>query len=253
MMNSPFVLAQTRRLISDLDAQPDKDPKSRIAALYRRILQREPSAAEIESSLQALESLKHARQTGTRWQNGYGQYDETAKTVKFTPFPWYGKEAWRASEKMPDPQLAYTQISANGGHPGSDAAHAAIRRWNVPESGTVRITGEVALPSKESRGIRALIVHSRKGLLWKADVLPEGKVASETGTVAVEAGDIIDFILDNAGDPGSDSFNWAPVIHDTVSGLVVAGAARDFGGPGTSAWEAYAQVLLCTNEFLFVD
>ena len=26
-----------------------------------------------------------------------------------------------------------------------------------------------------------------------------------------------------------------------------------FNSTGTSPWEAYAQVLLCTNEFLFVD
>ena len=154
---------------------------------------------------------------------------------------------------MPDPQLSYTSLTANGGHPGSDAAHAVIRRWNAPEAGVMRITGEVVLPSKDSRGIRALIVHSRKGLLWKADVAPGGKAVSETGTVAVQPGDTIDFILDNGGDPGSDSFNWAPVIHDAMSGLTVADAAKDFGGPGTSAWEAYAQVLLCTNEFLFVD
>jgi cytochrome c553 len=254
MMNSPFVLAQTRRIISELDAQPDKAPAQRIAQLYRRILQREPTAAETETSLKALETLqREPRQTGTRWQNGYGQYDETAKTVKFTPLPWYGKESWRGSEQMPDPQLSYTSLTANGGHPGSDAAHAVIRRWNAPEAGVMRITGEVVLPSKDSRGIRALIVHSRKGLLWKADVAPGGKSASETGTLAVQPGDTIDFILDNGGDPGSDSFNWAPVIHDAMSGLIVASAARDFGGPGTTAWEAYAQVLLCTNEFLFVD
>ncbi len=30
-------------------------------------------------------------------------------------------------------------------------------------------------------------------------------------------------------------------------------AANDFGGPGMSAREACAQVLLCRNEFLFVD
>jgi hypothetical protein len=78
-------------------------------------------------------------------------------------------------------------------------------------------------------------------------------VEASPGTVACVPGDTIDFILDNGGDPGDDSFQWSPVIRDTMSGLVIAHAASDFGGPGTSAWEACAQVLLCTNEFLFVD
>ncbi len=254
MMNSPFVLAQARRLITQLNAQPDKDPRSWIGTLYRRILQREPSPAEIASSLRAVESLsREPRQTGTRWQNGYGRFDEAAKSVTFTALPWFEKDVWRGSARMPDPQLAYTSLHAGGGHPGNDADHAVIRRWNVPESGTLRLTGEISLPSKDSKGIRALIVSSRHGLLWKADVGPGGKASHDPAPVSAEPGDTIDFILDNAGDPNSDSFNWSPSIQDTRSGISVASAAKDFGGPGTSPWEAYAQVLLCTNEFLFVD
>ena len=101
--------------------------------------------------------------------------------------------------------------------------------------------------------LRRSDLNSRHGLLWKAAIPPAGKVAAEPGTVAVQTGDTIDFILDCAGDTNSDSFHWAPVIRDTMSGLTLASAAGDFGGPGTSAWEAYAQVLLCTNEFMFVD
>lgn len=254
MMNSPFVIAQARRMITELEAQPDKDPRQWIAQLHRRVLQREPSVEQTNTSLRAVEELqREPRQTGTRWQNGFGQYDGATRTVSFTPLPWFGKERWSTSEQLPDPQHGHLLVDAKGGHPGKDPQHAAIRRWNVPEKGTIRITGEVALPSKDSRGVRALIVHNRKGVLWKADVPPGGKLAAEPGTVAVEPGDTIDFIVDNAGDPGSDSFAWAPVIRDTMSGLIVADAAKDFGGPGTSAWEAYAQVLLCTNEFLFVD
>ncbi len=253
MMNNPFVAAQTRRMVNELHAQPDKDPRHWIAHLHRRILQREPSPEEMETHLRAVDALhREPRQTATRWQNGFGSYDEAAKTVNFTPLTWFGKDRWSASEQMPDPQRGWVQLSANGGHPG-DTAHAAIRRWNAPESTTVRITGEVHLPAKQSTGVRALIVHSRKGVLWKSDVAPGAKIAAEPGTVAVQPGDTIDFILDCAGDTNSDSFQWAPVIRDTMSGHTLASAAKDFGGPGTSAWEAYAQVLLCSNEFMFVD
>lgn len=253
MMNSPFVVAQARRMTGELHAQPDKDPAHWIAALYRRILQRDPTEAEAASSLRAVEHLhREPRQTGTRWQNGYGQFDHGSKVVSFTPFPWFGKDRWSGTEQMPDPQTGWSMLTGDGGHPG-DAAFAAIRRWNVPEAGTLRITGEVQLPSKVSSGVNALIVHNRKGVLWKASVPPGGTVAAEPGTVACEPGDTIDFILDSAGDTNSDGFRWAPVIRDAMSGVVTANAAADFGGPGTSAWEAYAQVLLCTNEFLFVD
>ncbi len=254
MMNSPFVAAQSHRMIQELHAQPDKDPGHWITSLHRRILQREPSAEELDAHLRSVEAFhREPRQTATRWQNGSGHYDEAAKSVSFTPFPWFGKERWSASESFPDPQLGHILLDAKGGHPGNDAAHAVIRRWNVPEAGTLRITGEVSLPDKNSRGVKALIVHSGKGVLWKADVPGGGKAVADPGTIAVKPGDTIDFILDNAGDPNSDSFQWSPVIRDTMSGLIIAHATSDFGGPGMSAWEAYAQVLLCTNEFLFVD
>lgn len=253
MMNNPFVAAQTRRMVQELHAQPDKDPRHWIAHLYRRILQREPSPGELEASLRSVEALhREPRQTATRWQNGFGSYNESEKKVNFTPLAWFGKDRWSVSEQLPDPGHGWVMLTNTGGHPG-DSTHAAIRRWNAPEAATVRITGEVILPAKESSGVRALIVHSRKGVLWKADVAPAGKASAEPGTVAVEPGDTIDFVLDCGTDPGSDSFQWAPVIHDTMSGLTLASAARDFGGPGTSAWEAYTQVLLCTNEFMFVD
>ena len=254
MMNNAFVAAQTRHMVNELHAQPDKDPRHWIAHLHRRILQREPSPDELDTSARFVETLhREPRQTATRWQNGFGQYDEAAKQVAFTPLPWFGKERWSASDKFPDPQAGHLLLDANGGHPGNTAAHAAIRRWNAPDAATIRITGEVVLPAKESRGVRALIVHSRKGVLWKSDIPGGGKNAAEPGTVAVQPGDTIDFILDHAGDANSDSFTWSPIIRDTLSGLILAGAARDFGGPGTTAWEAYTQVLLCTNEFMFVD
>ncbi len=254
MMNSPFVAAQSRRMIQELHAQPDKGVRNWIGSLHKRILQREPSAEELDIHVRSVEAFhREPRQTATRWQNGFGQYDETSKSVSFTAFPWFGKDRWSETEQMPNPQSGYTQLTNNGGHPGNDAAHAVIRRWNVPESATIRITGEVSLPDKNSRGVKAIIVHNRKGVLWKADIPGGGKAEASPGTIAVQPGDTIDFILDNGGDPNSDSFAWSPVIRDTLSGVLIAHAANDFGGPGMTAWEAYAQVLLCTNEFLFVD
>jgi hypothetical protein len=78
-------------------------------------------------------------------------------------------------------------------------------------------------------------------------------VEAAVASVAVEPGDTLDFAVDRLGHDHSDSFGWAPRVTDEVSGLELADAARDFGGPGLSAWEAYAQVLLCTSEFLFAD
>jgi hypothetical protein len=101
--------------------------------------------------------------------------------------------------------------------------------------------------------VRAVIRHSRHGILWEAQVPGGGEAEALVASVEVVAGDTLDFAVDRHGNDHSDSFGWAPVVRDEVSGVELADAARDFGGPGLSAWEAYAQVLLCTSEFLFAD
>ncbi len=71
--------------------------------------------------------------------------------------------------------------------------------------------------------------------------------------LAVEKGDTLDFIVDAGRDPENDGFGWAPVLK---SGEQTWSASGDFAGPKPqplNVWARYAQVLLQTNEFAFVD
>ncbi|HEX3138994.1 MAG TPA: hypothetical protein VHQ87_03010, partial [Rhizobacter sp.] len=67
----------------------------------------------------------------------------------------------------------------------------------------------------------------------------------------------LDFVVDCQANENSDSFGWAPIV-----ALIVGGGTWDaragFSGPPESRpqlgpWERYAQALLMTNEFAFVD
>ncbi len=79
----------------------------------------------------------------------------------------------------------------------------------------------------------------------------------------VQRGDTIDFVVDARGRDSFGGFNWAPVIRLEGEELVknpklIWDAAKDFkGGPVQQRkygpWERYAQVLLESNEFLFLD
>jgi hypothetical protein len=64
---------------------------------------------------------------------------------------------------------------------------------------------------------------------------------------------VISFIVDAQLDPENDGFRWAPTIK---SGSRTWSAKDDFAGPASESlpvWARYAQVLLETNEFAFVD
>ena len=74
----------------------------------------------------------------------------------------------------------------------------------------------------------------------------------------MKAGESIDFVVDCRTGPSHDTFEWAPTIRVVEGdGTGNAWAARDdFAGPPPSPptpEEQYAQALLMTNEFLFVD
>lgn len=90
------------------------------------------------------------------------------------------------------------------------------------------------------------------------------QAATDIERLEVERGETLDFVVDSRGDYESDAFRWAPVIEETLSsaqkeaGMTARrwSAADDFRLPdekSLDAWEQYAQVLLMTNEFAFVD
>lgn len=254
MMNSPFVTAQAGRLAAAAASLLTSDPVAVIRQLYLKVLAREPDPDEIQLGLACLKDLQNQpRQTGTAWQNGWGGFDSVASRTNFTLFSVFENDRWSPALQVPTPDFGYVLLTGGGGHPGNDAAHGAIRRWVAAESGKVRIQGQVSLPSGKSGGITASIVHSRLGLLGTWPVSAGGNANAFLDSVDLVPGDILDFILDCAGDPNSDSFQWDPVIAQAPGGQIIAQASRDFGGPGLSALAAYAQVLLCSNEFLYLD
>ena len=69
----------------------------------------------------------------------------------------------------------------------------------------------------------------------------------------MENGDTIDFLVEGRSNFENAGFSWAPVIKSEDAKW---DAKADFRGPAPQPldpWARYAQVLLATNEFAFVD
>ncbi len=249
LMNSPFVLAQAAQLAASHPPTPET-----IRHLYRTILSRNPDPDEIQLGLACLQDFaQQPRQTGTAWQYGWGGFDPVGPSVQFTPFADHRGNRWAPSATVPDAALGYVNLTPSGGHPGNHPSQSAIRRWTASAPARAHLSGTVSLPSKESSGVTAFIVHNRYGLLGTWPVPPAGRVDAALPQIELQTGDTLDFILDCQGSPNSDSFTWSPIIRDLATNTTLADAAHDFGGPGTSPLAAYAQVLLCANEFLYLD
>jgi hypothetical protein len=268
LLNSPFVVEQARRLATNATSLKVKKENERIDFLYRRVLQREPNKEEAKSGEEFVQQqMKVAEEpvNGSPWRYGYGKFDsQKGRVVEFTPFKHFVDRRWQHSEKFPDPHLSYATLSIEGGHPGNHIHHSVIRRWISPFDGIVKIEGDLFHPHAEGDGVLGRIVSSRKGELgnW---VGANGTAKTLVEQCEVRRGDIIDFVTEARTSPTHDSFKWAPHIR-TVEVKYGAPrpprsdwhATRDFDGPPPdnrplNAWEKYAQVLLLSNEFMFVD
>jgi len=269
LMNSPFVVEQAKHLLERPEIKSLAADDQRIQKLYQIAFQRSPDTDEIklgQGFVRAQQAALASAPAPPAWQYGWGEFDEAAKRVKqFTALPHFTKYAWQGGTNLPDPQLGWVLLSAEGGHPGNDLQHAAIRRWQAPRDGVVSVTGELHHPSDKGDGVRGRIVSSRQGELgqWTAQ---HGATETNLKRVEVKRGDWLDFVTDCRGSVEYDSFTWAPITKLIAEGAAAPlderaewNAKTDFGGPpkekpkGLDPWEKYAQVLLLANELVFVD
>jgi len=269
LMNSPFVVQQARNVMERPEVQSLPSQEQRIQRLYQIVLQRNPAPEEARIAKEFVSAqLSASNASGEKppWQYGWGQFDESTKRVeKFHPLPHFTKYAWQGGTNLPDPELGWVLLSAEGGHPGNDHQHAAIRRWTAPCDGVVSIEGELHHPESKGDGVRGRIVSSRKGVAGEWTVFHQ-RTPTKVEQLEIKRGDRIDFVADCRESVEYDTFNWSPLVKYVSGGATAASdqprewnAKADFGGPpkerpkSLGAWEKFAQVLLLSNELFFVD
>ncbi len=261
-LNHPFVLERARKIAADLEPLP---PVSRVTGLFQNILQRQPTPQETAEALDWVttateEPSREIPQTSAEWSYGYGAIDETQeRIVGFTPLPHFTGKAWQGSPQWPDQELGWVQLTASGGHPGNDREHAAIRRWTAPRAMTIKLASKMIHEAPPGDGVRCFIVSSTAGVL--ASGQPHQQTLQlDVPQLAVQAGETIDFLVDINEVLNSDQYLWEVRIEPTESQqqdqTIIWHSRQDFTHDQISqlsVWEQLAQVLLCANEFSFVD
>ena len=275
MMNSPFVIDQTKKLAARPEVKDQPDVAKRVEALHRIVLGRAPTSDERELgakfiATESSQPVAEAPVDKSPWRYGYGEFDDAAQRLKnFYPLPHFTSEKiWQGGPARPDPKLGWVMLTRDGGHAGNDAAHAAVRRWVAPRDVTVSVAGKIAHGTKNGDGVRARLISSREGQLATWTIYMKS-AETRLASIALKQGETLDFVVDlgRANDVNSDSFSWPVTITKEAAAEPVAGddtgggwdSVKEFAGPPAkpanplTAWEKYAQVLLQSNEFVFVD
>ncbi len=261
LLNSPFLMRQAVHLAerSRLENETE-NTDARIVHLYHLCLARHPSAEELALAREFLQPARpdeFKEADNSPWAYGYGPFGEKTKRVtEFHPLPHWTGSAWQGGPDLPDPNLGWATLNANGGHPAR--GFAVVRRWTAPKEGMLSIRGFLKHPDKQGNGVRAGISLNGQEPIQTWTV-HESQTRTQMESLPVKAGDTCDFTVDCRGDTGFDSFQWTVSLRLKTSQTgeeIAARSKEDFRGPapaGLSAWQRYAQVLMLSNEFAFVD
>ena len=272
-MNHPLLLDRARALATSTAGALSEKPgdsrsraaRRRVEQMFQQVLQRSATESEIDDALSFVESIDATEPalpspTVADWQYGYGRIDVAHGSIAgFTSLPYFSGTAWQGSASYPDAKLGWVQLSAAGGHPGNDLDHASVRRWTAPRDGAFHIRTKLTHQPLAGDGIHAAIVHSHRGVLTSAS-LHHDALDIEHLEVQFSAGQTLDFAVDIGGGLNSDQFLWQIEIDEASAAPSKVNptwnSAADFPSSperSLSAWEQLAQVLLCSNEFIFID
>lgn len=273
LMNSPFLREQSARLASTGLPGGGAADAGTIQALYRRVLLRDPKPEEIEMARRFLNDAAGLQGAAPfRWSYGTMHFSKDANgRMQFTdwqPFKVlngkHGSHTWSHTGTIPDKVWHYAMWHTQGGHAGAGDI-APVLRWTAPADDTIRVLGKLKKDSERGNGVRGWMVSSLRGVLKEVLVHPASEQPVGLGRYEVKQGEILSFVVGSEGDTNSDSFNWAPEIHRLHADgttIPLTHARTDFCG--ADGWPLnrprpqnplaqFAQVLLMSNEFQFVD
>ncbi|MCE9561823.1 MAG: PSD1 and planctomycete cytochrome C domain-containing protein [Planctomycetes bacterium] len=264
LMNSPFVVENAKALATAVKPMSATDKPAAVKKLYRAVLQREATPAEIERALKFLD-LYPANDVvvpeATTWSYGFADYDDkTKKVAGFTPLAFAGGIV--KGTKIGNVDVTGLEIGPDGGKAAK--VKAACRRWTAPDDGKIDVVAELSHTAPAGDGVLCRIVSSRLGLLGEWTAANES-VPTKLKAVEVKKGDTLDFLTFSKSDPTGNTFRWAPTITmperqmSALPGTMMKWDAKTHFFDTTKLpaplgpWEELAQVLLLSNEFAVAE
>lgn len=264
-LNHPFVAGRARELAARVTRDGNKSDADRVRQLFQWTYQREPTAAQLESALSFVVPTQNLEPEETQslqraWSYGYGSIDEAAgRTKSFERLPFSNAVAWQGGPQLPDGKIGWVHIGAKTIHAGNDKDHSAIRRWTAPETGKVSILSNASHDHSQGDGARGALISSRHGIL-KSAVVFNSQTRFDVEQLDVQKGDTIDFVVELHETLSYEDLTWVPTIvlntNAAASTQTQWDASKDFRTSDNGVlnpWEQLAQVLLISNECMFLD
>ncbi len=270
MLNHPLVFESAREIADNIWDEEDRYPS--IVGLYKKILRREPTDQEVALCESFLDEVQQSPSVGvlsrsTAWRYGVAEYSTKSKGIKdFVEFENQVDGRWQVGESFPDEKAGHVHLHSEGGHPGHDSKQVVVLKWVAPEDASLSIQGSIQHfhedESPQIDGVALAVVLNDDKVLKKETARFAAK-EFEIQDILVKAGDTVQFAVHGRKNHDNDEFGWhfqikATNAEDTEQ-VTEYDSVSDFrteplfvsdplDGPSQ-----LAQVLLMSNEFLYID
>jgi hypothetical protein len=253
LMNSPFMLRSSRMIVGPLKG----NTKAKIDEIFKRVYGRAPKSKEMKFSQDFLAQANNSFKESAlpEWLFGYAILNEQDHLQKLTEFAFFNKVRRQVSKVFPHKKAGHAVLTEKGGHPGRNKL-AVVRRCKLNRTGKLSIKSWLKHPSEKGDGVRALVMHNGVKIgEWNCQY---GSVLTVLENVSVVAGDVIDFVVDAKKSTNSDAFTWPVEMAVSVASSnekvpIPQDFKKEQKSQNYSAWHGLAQVLMMSNEFLYVD
>ncbi len=274
LMNSAFMRARADAIAKSTPLTGTTLDSEAVRAMYRRILARDPKPDEVELAQRfAADAKTLSAEKPFRWSYGTMNLtrgaDGKPTLSDFQPFAHLteraggGQRLWSPDVKIPsaDPKWGHAFWANYGGH-AAPKDLVVTARWHVPTDLKVTIDGTLQRKTDRGDGVRAWIYNSRVGALGEYFCTTQNKQSPTKLTADVKKGDILCFVVHCEKNTDSDSFEWQSRILNAADGSLLTDAKNDFCNANRwpfvrqqpqSPLSQLTQVLLMSNEFMFVD
>ncbi len=264
-LTGPLVLRQAAKLAADPVFKNLPDDTAKLAWIYQRIYQREPSAAE---SRDALDWLGHVNPADYQpklsgvWEIRHAP-DTGGLPGDALPFPLFANNVWKTGPDLPTAPIRWLHAGATGGHPA--AGHDLILRWRALGAGEVRMVGNIKRTGEGGATLAWNLASSGSTEFVSHPLPPAGNAKIEGEWIAVGAGATVDFVLRAPDGDASGSVGWSLRMmgreNPEAKAVEVGNLAKQFptsdspppAAAAADPWADLIQMLWASNEFHFID
>lgn len=258
LFNSDFVAELAQAVSVDAKKRSDGgDVRAGIQWLFNRILARNAGNAELQAASEFLshELTGKIERRPQHWQCGVGTFEpEANQLLAYLQLPFFDGKSWRERETPARSDIGTCKLTADGGQPGGDLEHVAVRRWIAPREGEIRVRGRLKHAIDKGDGVRATLLLNELTCHGQWSVA-NGDVRTNASAISLVTGDKLDFVSDNLNTAGNDEFEWKVRI-EYEGGREVFDSSKGWPMPDAKpmdVWDQLAQALMATNEFAFID